>query len=405
MYLNFFKMQKEPFNVTPDPEFLFLSPSHKEALAAVIYGVEQKKGFVAIIGEVGVGKTTIIRSYLNRADREKLKPIYLFNANITFSGLLKSVLRELGLSSSSDAPFDMVTILHKHLISEYTKGRSVVLIIDEAQNMPVETLENLRMLSNLETTKDKLIQIVFSAQPEFEELLARNELRQLKQRIAVKATILPLTSEESLRYIRHRLAKAAVEEDSIFSLSAMRLIVRQSKGIPRVINMLCDNSLITSYGKNNRNVSRRVVREIVSDFGIKWEQTFRLGHVVTASLLGFTAITGIYALYLSVPTDVTTVTGSLAAAQGKTVPPALPVVQELAPVADGTRTLASNDNNAAATGSRLVKKGDTMARLMVDTYGYADKNVMNLVKKNNPGIRDPNRIVVGETIIFPPVDR
>lgn len=408
MYLNFFNMNKAPFNVTPDPEFLFLSPSHKEALAAVIYGVQQKKGFVAIIGEVGVGKTTILRSFLDRADRERLKLLYLFNANINFSTLLESVLQELGLDSTADAPCNLVTRLHQYLISEYTKGRTVVLIIDEAQNMPVETLENLRMLSNLETTKDKLIQIVFSAQPEFEVLLERKELRQLKQRIAVKTTIKPLSTEESLRYIRHRLAKAAVGEHGIFTERALRLIVSQSNGIPRVINTLCDNCLITSFGYKSKIVSRQIVREIVADSEFKGERSFWWGQIVAVSLLGVIAFAGIY------------VTRE---ARSSLVKPAAGVITARTDGGKQTRdsdieasSVLAVEDGAAADGeeggsvkpdkiTRLVKKGDTLAKLIVDTYGYANEKVFEQVKKHNPGIKNADRIVVGERIIFPVANR
>lgn len=400
MYLNYFKMKESPFNVTPDPEFLFLSPSHKEALAAVIYGVEQKKGFIAIMGEVGVGKTTIIRSYLNKADRERMKLIYLFNANVSFAGLLRSVLRELGLDSSSQVPFDMVTRLHEYLISEYTKGRTVVLIIDEAQNMPVETLENLRMLSNLETTKDKLLQIVFSAQPEFEKLLARSELRQLGQRIAVKATILPLSSDESMSYIRHRLEKADVRVESIFTASAMRLIVRQAKGIPRVINMLCDNSLITSYGYKQKSVSHRTVREIIADAGIKRKRTFSLVHYAAIALLVAVIISaGIYLALNPATSRFGTYAGLLSEDTRATIPTA-PIADPSPPPGSEVKPAVELAEEPAPVSIR-VKKGDTMARLTLDTYGYADKTVLELVKKNNPGIRDINRILVGEKIIFP----
>ncbi|MGB4224543.1 MAG: AAA family ATPase [Syntrophorhabdus sp.] len=204
MYLNYYNLKKEPFHITPDPEFLYLSPSHKEALGSIIYGIEQKKGFVVIIGAVGVGKTTILRSYLDTADKKHLKIIYIFNARLTFEELVKTIYQELGIDSKTDDIFDMVNNLYKILIDEYTKGNSVVLVIDEAQNVPVDTLENLRMLSNLETPKDKLIQIVLVGQPEFEERLNMEKLKQLKQRIAIRSTILPLTKPESLDYIEHR---------------------------------------------------------------------------------------------------------------------------------------------------------------------------------------------------------
>jgi nucleoside-triphosphatase THEP1 len=170
MYLSFYHLKKEPFHITPDPEFLFLSPSHKEALGSVIYGIEKRKGFVAITGEVGVGKTTILRSYLDRAELERLKIIYVFNPNVSFQGLLKTISRELGFTLRADDTYEMVNQLQEILIEMYWRNQFVVLIIDEAQNMPIDTLENLRMLSNLETSKDKLIQILLVGQPEFDSV-------------------------------------------------------------------------------------------------------------------------------------------------------------------------------------------------------------------------------------------
>lgn len=397
MYLNYFHMTKEPFNVTPDPEFLFLSPSHKEALAAVIYGIQQKKGFIAIIGEVGTGKTTVLRSYLDSVDRNRMTPIYLFNANITFAGLLKTMLRSLGLDCASDVPFDMVTRLHEYLISEYSKGRTVVLIIDEAQNMPVETLENLRMLSNLETTRDKLIQVVFSGQPEFEELLSRKELRQLKQRISVKATILPLNGVESMSYIRHRLAKAGEGEESIFTGSALKLIVRQSQGIPRVINMLCDNSLITAYGQNRKSVSERVVKEIIADSNGQQRSAFRRSYAVAGALVGVVFAVGIFAAVH--PQRFQLVVPAVRPA------PAAATAVEVVPPAPAIKVDSAAAAGQPVTVSRIVRKGDTVAKMMVDIYGYADKKDFELVKKNNPGITNVNRIVEGDRIIFPATNR
>ena len=166
MYLDFYRLKKNPFHITPDPEFLFLSSSHKEASASLIYGIEERKGFIAITGEIGVGKTTILRSYLESADPQMLKVVYIFNSMLPFESLLKQIFNELGLvaAEGDDVP-ELVSHLHQFLIEEYKHDRNVALIIDEAQNMPVETLENLRMLSNLETSKDKLIQIVMVGQP------------------------------------------------------------------------------------------------------------------------------------------------------------------------------------------------------------------------------------------------
>ncbi len=208
---------------------------------------------------MGVGKTTILRYYLETVDRQLLKIIYLFNANVSFPGLLKTIYKELGLESGTDDMVEMVNHLHEILIEEYKQGRSVLLIIDEAQNMPVETLENLRMLSNLETSTDKLIQIVLIGQSEFEEKLNQNELRQLNQRIAIRSRILPLTEKESIDYIKHRLAKAGQDEkDRVFTRGAMKKMVSQAKGIPRILNILCDNALITGFGYKKRPVNSKI---------------------------------------------------------------------------------------------------------------------------------------------------
>lgn len=275
MYLDCYGLNREPFHITPDPDFLFLGSSHKEALAAIIYGIQQRKGFIAVTGEVGLGKTTIVRTFLQRYDPERIKTVLVFNANVSFHGLLRVIYQELGLSPPSDEPFEMVQHLHSVLIEEYRAGWNVVLIIDEAQNMPVETLENLRMLSNLESTKDKLIQIALIGQPELEAILARRELRQLRQRIAIRTTLKPLRPSESLDYITHRLSLAGrTKDEPLFSKSALRLVVKYAQGIPRRINILCDNALVTGFGYGRKTISAKIVREVIGDLEGKRKRRF-----------------------------------------------------------------------------------------------------------------------------------
>jgi general secretion pathway protein A len=266
MYLNFYNLKKEPFQITPDPEFLFLSTSHREALASIMYGVDQRKGFITITGEVGVGKTSVLRYYLEQVDKENIKTVYIFNPNVSFGGLLKTIFQKMGFDPKTEDPTEMVNDFHLILIDRYKQGRNMALIIDEAQNMPIETLENLRMLSNLETSKEKLVQIVLVGQPEFEETLKRQELRQLKQRIAIKTTIVPLTKEECRAYIQHRLTKASLNGSKVFTQSALRKIIAESQGIPRLINVLCDNALITGYGYQKKCITGRVADEVIADF-------------------------------------------------------------------------------------------------------------------------------------------
>jgi general secretion pathway protein A len=266
MYAKFYKLRKEPFNVTPDPTFLCLSSSHKEAIAALLYGIRSRKGFIAILGEVGTGKTTIVRTYLNSINRGTIKLIYLFNPNLTFNALLRDLLAEFDVKPASDESNKMIAQLHRCLIDQFRKGRNVTLIIDEAQNMPLPTLESLRMLSNLETTREKLLQIVLVGQPELEAMLARHELRQLCNRIAILAKIHPLSEKESLYYIQSRVDKVSLKKNNrLFTNEALRLIVKRAQGIPRTINILCDNALITGYGYQSSVITADIVKEIFAD--------------------------------------------------------------------------------------------------------------------------------------------
>jgi general secretion pathway protein A len=274
MYLDFYALKKVPFHLTPDPEFLFLSPSHKTALGSLIYGIEERQGFVALIGEVGVGKTTLLRAYLERVDRRQLKTIYIFHSNVSFRDLLKTVYREFGLEMPSEDLFEAVNHLYQVLIEEYQQGRNVTLIVDEAQNMPLETLEHLRMLSNLETSTQKLVQIVLAGQPELETKLNLHELRQLKQRIAVWATIAPLTATESIEYIQHRLAKALITEQPVFTPGALRHIAKYAQGIPRVLNILCTNALISGFGYRAPRITAKIAREVAAEYRGKQPRWF-----------------------------------------------------------------------------------------------------------------------------------
>ncbi|HJV35025.1 AAA family ATPase [Geomonas sp.] len=393
MYLNFYNLNKEPFQITPDPSFLFLSPGHKGALASIIYGVEKKKGFILILGAVGVGKTTILRAYLEKVDREKLTTIYLFNSNISYANLLKYLLREVGLVPESDEVPDMVHQFHQALMKEYEKGKTILLLIDEAQNMPVDTLENLRMLSNLETDSEKLIQVIFSAQTEFEKTLNLEELQQLKQRIAVKAVINPLTHEEGLSYIQHRLKTAANDDGAIFTPAALRELVRSAKGIPRVINVLCDNSLITAFGYGKRPVDVRVVREITGNFGIRGQSY--LPWVVGVLAMFAVALGGVgikHRHLLSTPKAT-----AVALPQAKRtvqVKPASQVVKPGQPLpAAGT-----------AYAQRVVTKGDTLAKLIVDVYGHVNPKMIKMVKKANY-MENEDLIIEGTRIVFPDLSK
>jgi general secretion pathway protein A len=238
-----------------------------------------------ITGEVGVGKTTILRSYLEGVAKQKTKVVYIFNANVSFKNLLKTIYKELGLVAKTGDIVEMLNDLYQILMEEYKLGNTVLLIVDEAQNMPIETLENLRMLSNLETSKDKLIQIVLIGQYEFEEILNLYELRQLKQRIVIRSTIIPLSQKESVAYIHHRLDKAAVNGSPVFTRGALKKIVKEAKGIPRYLNILCDNALITGFGYKKRPVNAKIVDEVITDYKGGEKKPSLLKWVITPAAL------------------------------------------------------------------------------------------------------------------------
>jgi general secretion pathway protein A len=275
MYSAFFGFKKEPFHITPDPEFLYLSPSHKQALGMLVYGVEKRMGFIEIIGDVGLGKTTILRAYLEKIHKGNITTIVILYSHISYEELLRLVFREVGLDSEGLDTLEMQDRFHHFLFRAYRVGRKVVLIIDEAQNLLPETLKQLQMLSNLETDTDKLLQIVLVGQTELEALLNRPELRQVKQRIAVRAELAPLTYEESRDYIRYRLSKVLPRSDTpIFTRMALRRIAKYSRGIPRKINITCDNALITALGYQRKPVTLRIVNEVIKDFeGTKLDAT------------------------------------------------------------------------------------------------------------------------------------
>ncbi len=410
MYASFYNLKKEAFHITPDPEFLFLSPSHKEALASIIYGVQHRKGFVSITGEVGVGKTTIVRSYLEQVDRRKLKIIYIFNSNVSFIGLLKTICQELDNTPCSDSDFELVNQLHEILIEDYKKGFNVVLIIDEAQNMPVKTLENLRMLSNLETSTDKLIQIVFSGQPEFERMLGREELRQLRQRVAVKATILPLTKEESLAYIHHRLSKVSVGNNTIFTGGALKKIVMQAQGVPRVINILCENSFITALGYQKKQINTQIVSEVIADFsGGKKKRGIWPSLVLISIVLVLISLLLVFHYKNTVVIDPPVKRQSAALSVKKDVA----AINMSDDSVKQTPAAAGNDvsgrqakkaENVTKEGFPVevtVKKGDTLSSLAWTIYGFSSRELIMLIKNRNNSIYNPDLISVGQKIVFP----
>ena len=266
VYLDFFGFTEKPFDLTPDPKYLYLSAKHKEVLAHLVFGLQENNGFLKIVGEVGTGKTTIIRSFL-RELREGFNFAYIFHPCVTSLELLQSINEELGLPNQTESKKELIHHLRRFLVKERQLGHRVVVIIDEAQNLEPGVLEELRLLSNLETETEKLIQIVLIGQPELEELLAREELRQLRQRITIQWQLLPLSLDETRGYIQHRLNVAGGKGKIRFDRSAVDLLFRYTQGIPRMINVMADRSLLIAYTKNTRRITPKIIREAARDIG------------------------------------------------------------------------------------------------------------------------------------------
>ena len=265
MYTNYFGFSEEPFSVTPDPKFLYLSAKHQEALAAMVYGIKAKKGFISIVGEVGTGKTTLLRSLLDDLD-EKIETVLIFNTTANFEQLLKYIMLDLNIPTNSEGKLELIFKLNRFLIDKLASGETVALIVDEAQNLSPQVLEELRLLSNLETAKDKLLQIVLVGQPEFHAKLCSPDLRQLNNRIVINRYLAPLQAEEIKEYIAHRLSIAGCQDEKLFSEKALDLISKHSGGIPRTINILCDNALLSTYSKDLKRVDVDIAEEVISGY-------------------------------------------------------------------------------------------------------------------------------------------
>ena len=268
MYRNFFKLEEKPFNLTPDPRFLYLNSNHREVLASLKYGILEKRGFVVVTGEVGTGKTTHLFNFLEQLG-EKTVSAFIFNPILTQEEFFQYIFEDFGLPPGSKTKTDFLIGLNRFLLEQADKGVTTVLVIDEAQNLSSEILEEVRLLSNLETTREKLLQIVLVGQPELDVKLQSPSLRQLRQRISIRGRILPLSDRETGQFIRHRLKVAGYAgEDEIFDPEVVTLIARLSSGIPRVVNNICDNVLISCYALGRTVADRDIVLEVAEDLDI-----------------------------------------------------------------------------------------------------------------------------------------
>lgn len=262
MYLKYYNLKENPFNLTPDPRFLYFAPHHKEAYDHIMYGIKTRRGFIELTGEVGSGKTTLCRAMLANLGKD-VETALILNPSLTETQLLRAMLNDFGLEAKGRDRLAYIEKLNEFLLEKNRQGTNVALVIDEAQDLSPQVMEQVRLLSNLETDQEKLIQIVMCGQPELKKRLARPDLRQLRQRITVRYNIPPLTEEDTVMYIRHRLWVAGSDGSVIFEPSAVHEIYKYSKGIPRVINAVCDNALLAGYVARTLNINTRCVRKAI----------------------------------------------------------------------------------------------------------------------------------------------
>src|SRR5437899_1517712 len=264
MYLEHFRLSAEPFGLTPDSAFLYLSPGHREALAAIQYGLLDRRGFITLVGEVGTGKTTLLYAMLSRLDRA-VEAAYIAYGTQDFEDVLAAVLADLGVETPRRSKHALLTAFNAHLLRRADEGRTVALVIDEAQNLSDRTFEELRLISNFETYTQKLLQIVLVGEPELQRRLRQPQLRQLRERVSVRAFVNPLSTAEMYRYIEHRLHLVGGSSEKLFAPRALRLIVQLSAGNPRRANILCHNALLFAYGRTLPRATATIARTVVAE--------------------------------------------------------------------------------------------------------------------------------------------
>lgn len=265
MYCDHFGFSEKPFTITPNPHFVFLSNIHREAFARLLYGVDSHAGFIALTGEVGTGKTTMLRTLLNQLDPDKYTSALIFNPCMSGEQLLSCICREFGIDAGEQNRAGYLESLNRFLIERNSAGRTVVLVIDEAQNLEPEVLEQVRMISNLETERDKLIQIILAGQPELDDVLRRHDLRQLNQRITVRCRLSPMELDDTAHYINHRLRISGSRIPDIFSPAAVKRIYRFSQGTPRLINVACEQALVMAWTRETLSVSPSIAAEVIAE--------------------------------------------------------------------------------------------------------------------------------------------
>jgi general secretion pathway protein A len=436
-YINFYGFSENPFDISPDPKFFFSAESHSEALAGLLYGINQRKGFVLILGEEGIGKTTLIHHLITTLDRN-VKTVFFPQSQITFEQMLKEIILTLELPLKVEVKGSMLHELYYYLIRSLEQDENVVIIIDEAHNISLEAIEELRLLSNLETSKSKLLQIVIVGQPELKAKLRSEVIRQINQRIVVSSRISHLTEEESLQYIDHRLKIVGSGSSAIFSDEALSLICRYAKGLPRTINILCSNALSVGYGLSEKQISASSVRKIWREKDIlSRDRAQKLSSRIKRNLprkisYAFLAL-AIFVMVIFFNKDyvqhvvssmkLKNVTGlsafrdkdDSAKPTGKryVVPEPVPStpnpeIINVSPETPQTPASSATPMSRPDTEIRIkkiveAKAGTNLSLLALKYYNKANTTLMDHILEQNPEITDPNLILVDQKIKIPEI--
>jgi general secretion pathway protein A len=422
MFEDFYRLREQPFGVTPDPKYLYFSPGHREALASLFYGIETGRGFLALIAEPGMGKTSLLFQLLERL-KGSIRSAFLFQTQCDSRELLRYLLEGLGIDSQEGDLVRLHARLNQFLLAEARSGRRVVVFIDEAQNLSDSALETVRLLSNFEASDRKLFQIVLAGQPELARRLKNPRLAQLSQRIAVLTGLKRLPASETFQYIHHRLEIAGYDGPEVFAPGAVALIAKVSQGIPRNINNICFNAMSLACAMGSKRIGPEIVQEALNDlsldcvvqksrllrpltptlssipqFSLKWlrDNVFASRTVQTAVL---SALLGGLATYLgahTAPGTLHSVAASNLGAESAAQQPAKFVNTEL----DGSAR-SDRDSESSRFFTYVVQPNDTIWNLCVWSLGRYDDTAVAELRKLNPDLNDVNRIEVGQQIRLP----
>lgn len=432
MYNSHFGFRESPFSVTPDPRFFYSNPVYLEAFATLRYGIQDKKGFIVITGEVGTGKTTLLRKLLHNLE-DSVHSVFIFNTYIGFAELLQLTLQDLGLAPKDQSKVTMLQQLNDYLIKQLKQGHTVTMLIDEAQNLSDEVLENLRLLSNLETDQEKLIQIVLMGQPELQTKLAQPHLRQLKQRVALRCRINPLTDKEVRPYIDSRLIAAGYEGKDLFHTDAVERIAHYSNGIPRVMNIICDNALLNAYAASKRVVSAEIIEVVARDLELRSEPSvpeardasteleptaedktsFRqvpnelLQHQATPVMKA--SVGAVLVIFVLIAVASVIDSRELFSIAGRRLDSfrhnlnhwVVPVSQSKPASEKSHAAVDAIQQNQYVT----IQHGSTIQKIAADTYGRNTTLGMDLIKEFNPQIPNLNWVLPGQELSLPPLSQ